>query len=79
VWTSEADELWAKVRADEPIVTPAPAADQPADDAATDAPPASEGDDAPVPDTASDEPAPVQTKEAGKEAFSAADETAQCG
>ncbi|ARK04802.1 hypothetical protein B8281_08740 [Cellulosimicrobium sp. TH-20] len=79
VWTSEADELWAKVRADEPIVTPAPAADQPAVDAATDAPPASEGDDAPVPDTASDEPAPVQTKEAGKEAFSAADETAQCG
>ncbi len=47
VWTSEADELWAKVRADEPIVTPAPAADQPADDAATDAPPAGEGDDAP--------------------------------
>ena len=30
-------------------------------------------------DDASSEPAPVQTKEAGKEAFSAADETAQCG
>ena len=28
VWTSEADELWAKVRADEPIVAPAPAADE---------------------------------------------------
>ena len=79
VWTPEADELWAKVRADEPVVAPAPAADQPADDAATDAPPAAEGDDTLAPGTAPDEPAPVQTKEAGKEAFSAADETAQCG
>lgn len=77
VWTSEADELWAKVRADEPIVAPAPAADQPAGGAATDAPPATQGEEAP--DPAATDPAPAQTKEAGKEAFSAADETAQCG
>ena len=84
VWTSEADELWAKVRADEPIVTPAPADDETAGgpDGAAEAtePPSQAGEsaDAPPDDTTS-EPAPVQTKEAGKEAFSAADETAQCG
>ncbi|MFB7889096.1 LCP family protein [Cellulosimicrobium cellulans] len=81
VWTSEADELWAKVRADEPIVAPAPAADGTAggSGAAVEAtePPSPSGADAPT--DASSEPAPVQTKEAGKEAFSAADETAQCG
>ncbi|WP_307868651.1 LCP family protein [Cellulosimicrobium cellulans] len=83
VWTSEADELWAKVRADEPIVAPAPAADETGGpDGAVEAtePPSQAGESADVPpDHASSEPAPVQTKEAGKEAFSAADETAQCG
>ncbi|MCM3534326.1 LCP family protein [Cellulosimicrobium funkei] len=79
VWTSEADELWAKVRADEPIVAPAAPPSPPADDSATDAPPVTEGDDAPAPDPAATDPAPVQSKEAGKEAFSAADQTSQCG
>lgn len=82
VWTSEADELWAKVRADEPIVAPAPAADETAggsgDAVEATEPPSQAGADAPT-DDASSEPAPVQTKDAGKEAFSAADETAQCG
>ncbi|MET3975678.1 LCP family protein [Cellulosimicrobium sp. 4261] len=79
VWTPEADELWAKVRADEPIVAPVPAADQPTGDAATDTPPSPDGEDAPAPEPAATDPAPAQTKEAGKEAFSAADETSQCG
>jgi LCP family protein required for cell wall assembly len=80
VWTSEADELWAKVRADEPIVAPAPAAEEatggPDDTVEATEPPSQAGESA---DATSSEPAPVQTKEAGKEAFSAADETAQCG
>jgi len=84
VWTSEADELWAKVRADEPIAAPAPATDEAAggstDAAEATEPPSQTGEGAadPTGDAAA-EPAPVQTKEAGKEAFSAADETAQCG
>jgi LCP family protein required for cell wall assembly len=80
VWTSEADELWAKVRADEPIVAPAPAAEEatggPDDTVEATEPPSQAGESA---DATSSEPAPVQTKEAGKEAFSAADETSQCG
>ena len=84
VWTSEADELWAKVRADEPIAAPAPTTDEAAggstDAAEATEPPSQTGEGAadPTGDAAA-EPAPVQTKEAGKEAFSAADETAQCG
>ena len=89
VWTSEADEMWAKVRADEPVVAP-PAATggEPEQDEAT-TPPSGEGtgdghaadgsgDDQPGAGSQT-EPTPVQTKEAGKEAFSAADETARCG
>lgn len=87
VWTSEADELWAKVRADEPIVAPAPETEQPAtgtEGTPTEAttPPSQTDQGAEAPDAGAQtpaEPAPVQTKEAGKEAFSAADETAQCG
>lgn len=83
VWTPEADELWAKVRANEPIVAPSPeeATAGTGADAATGATaPPSGTEETPegVGGTAT-EPAPVQTKEAGKEAFSAADETAQCG
>ncbi|MFE6236700.1 LCP family protein [Cellulosimicrobium sp. NPDC057862] len=83
VWTPEADELWAKVRADEPVVAPSPEgpASDTGTDAATDATapsPGTEEASAGSGETAP-EPAPVKTKEAGKEAFSAADETAQCG
>ncbi|MDF2805058.1 MAG: hypothetical protein K0S43_4 [Cellulosimicrobium sp.] len=83
VWTPEADELWAKVRADEPIVAPSPeepTAGTGADAATGATAPPSGAEETPegVGGTAT-EPAPVQTKEAGKEAFSAADETAQCG
>jgi len=83
VWTSEADELWAKVRADEPIVVPAPEDEQPAagSDGGTEPPsPTDHGAEGPTAGAQTPaEPTPVQTKEAGKEAFSAADETAQCG
>ncbi|MBD5786407.1 LCP family protein [Cellulosimicrobium terreum] len=87
VWTSEADEMWAKVRADEPIVAapePEPADDAPAQ-AADDAGGEGTGDDAAeaaaaegAEDEAAPEPEPQESKEAGKEAFSAADKTADC-
>ena len=81
VWTSEADALWEKVRTDEPVVaTEEPAASDDASDEApaeaTEPPSQAEGDDADEPEAT---PEPVETKEAGREAFSAADETAQCG
>jgi LCP family protein required for cell wall assembly len=79
VWTDEADAVWAKVRADEPLVTPTAPAEEPtapaADGASDEESP--EGSSTDAESTA--EPEPVQTKEAGEEAFSAADETAQCG
>lgn len=92
VWTDEADEMWAKVRADEPIApAPPPTAEVPA--AGTDGeapvdPAAPSSDGAATGGTSANgttagptttEPAPVETREAGKEAFSAADETARCG
>ncbi|MBD8080205.1 LCP family protein [Cellulosimicrobium arenosum] len=88
VWTPEADDLWAKIRADEPIAEPAEPS-EPIEAGATDDAGTGSGeddeaadagtDDQEVADDTAGEPAPQQTKEAGKEAFSAADQTAQCG
>ncbi|QGQ20917.1 LytR family transcriptional regulator [Cellulomonas sp. JZ18] len=79
-WTSAADELWANIAADRPMLgtpepvatTPPQAAGDPAAPAAPDAgaPPAGE---APVA-----EPTPTPTKTPGREAFTAADVTATC-
>lgn len=73
-WTSEADELWANMAADLPMLgTPevpaTPSADPAAPPAATDpaAPPA-----APVP------PTPTETKTPGVDAFTAADTSTSC-
>ena len=70
VWTSEAATIWANMLADVPIV----AAEQPAVvqtpvPGSTTAPPAT---------TAPAAPAPVETKTAGREAFTSADVTAVC-
>jgi LCP family protein required for cell wall assembly len=83
VWTSEADTIWANVAADQPMllgtsqdetVTPDPATGG-APDAGATAPDA--GTAPPAVDTPA-VPSPAQTREAGKEAFSAGDVTAVC-
>lgn len=83
-WTSEADTVWANVAADQPMlqgtsqdetVTPDPTATAGTPDAGTTAPDA--GTAPPAVDTPA-VPNPVQTREAGKEAFSAGDVTAVC-
>lgn len=76
-WTSAADELWANIAADRPMLgTPAPdpAATAPPQAAATDAadPAAPEGG---VPAA---QPTPTPTKTPGREAFTAADVTSSC-
>jgi LCP family protein required for cell wall assembly len=80
-WTSEADTIWANVAADQPMllgtsqdetVVPDAAATAGVPDAGTTAPDA--GTAPPVPAA----PSPAQTREAGKEAFSAGDITAVC-
>lgn len=68
-WTAEADQIWANMANDQPLVaaeTPVAAA-PPAADPGTAAP------EVPV------APAPVETKEAGKEAFTPDDVTDSCG
>ncbi|MCB7137166.1 LCP family protein [Cellulosimicrobium marinum] len=82
VWTSEADSLWERIRADEPAeASSAAAAPAPADDAPAEAtePPSATEDEPSDAATTEETPAPVRTKDAGTEEFSAADETAQCG
>ncbi|MFC8922685.1 LCP family protein [Cellulosimicrobium sp. NPDC057127] len=87
VWTDEADEMWQKVRADEPIVGPSVPVEDQAEPAGDDAGAGSDdGTSVESPEGdgttgagATAEPAPVETKAAGEEAFSAADETARCG
>ncbi|WP_265521798.1 LCP family protein [Oerskovia flava] len=90
VWTPEADEIWDRLRADEPITgepaEPEEAAAPPSGGAGSvesdDSTGASEGasDDSTEPTTGStDEPSPRETKEAGKEAFTPDDITAECG
>ncbi|GAA3802549.1 LCP family protein [Cellulomonas soli] len=80
VWTSAADEIWANIAADVPMLgveetptTPTETTTPPADTAGTPT------DTATAPtDTTSTAPAPAETKEAGKEAFDAGDVTAVC-
>lgn len=80
-WTSAADELWANIAADRPMLgTPEPAptasappqAGAPADPAATAPADPAAGE---VPAAA---PTPVPTKTPGREAFTAADVTSSC-
>jgi len=87
-WTSEAETLWANMAADVPALgqpepEPAPVDTAPpaADPGATAAPPAAPpATQAPAPEvTTPVEPAPSETKQAGKEPFSADDTTAVCG
>lgn len=79
VWTSAADEVWANIAADQPMlgVTETPATTDPATtptDSAT-----APTDTASTPaGTTTTIPAPAETKEAGKEAFDAGDVTAVC-
>ncbi|MGN8245670.1 LCP family protein [Cellulomonas soli] len=80
VWTSEADEVWANIASDVPMlgVEETPSATQttaPSDP--TTAPPADTTTTAPV-DPTTVVPEPVETKEAGKEAFDAGDVTGVC-
>lgn len=88
-WTSAADTIWANVAADQPMLAgtaddpAAGAADPGTPDPGTDAGTTDPGTDAGAADSgqapSADTPAPVQTREAGKEAFSAGDVTAVCG
>ena len=70
-WTSEADEVWANMATDLPIVT----VEEPA---VPETPAAPADPAAPVEPVAPTEPAPVETKDPGKEAFTSADTTAVC-
>jgi LCP family protein required for cell wall assembly len=87
VWTDEADTIWANVAADQPMLTgtsqdPAAGAGtgtgttDGTTDPGTTAPGA--GATTPPQTTAPVTPDPVETREAGKEAFSAGDVTAVC-
>ncbi|WP_431837350.1 LCP family protein [Cellulomonas sp. Y8] len=81
VWAPEADAIWANVAADQPMLagTSQDPTQQDAGtgtDAATDPGAADPGGDV---TTAPATPDPAQTREAGKEAFSAGDVTAVCG
>lgn len=89
LWTDEADLVWANMKADLPLTTPAggasatPSADTgPADASANEpadsADPAAEQPTAPA-DTATPTPTPAEPKEAGREAFTGADTTSVCG
>jgi LCP family protein required for cell wall assembly len=93
VWTSEADAIWANVAADQPMLAgtsqdPDAAADPGTGTADPGAGTADPGTGTTDPGAGTDPgqtatqtpeaPAPVQTREAGKEAFSAGDVTAVC-
>ncbi|MCL3862734.1 LCP family protein [Actinotalea sp. K2] len=79
VWTSEADDVWAKVASDQPLVTPVepPTAEDPTTDTGTGTDGAGSTEDvstdAPVTD-----PEQVETKEPGVDPFTP-DDTAVCG
>jgi LCP family protein required for cell wall assembly len=73
-WTSEADAIWANMANDLPLVPEETPADTTAPTTPDTAPTT-----APGVTTAPVVPAPVQTKEAGKEAFTPDDVTASCG
>jgi LCP family protein required for cell wall assembly len=88
VWTSEADTIWANVAADQPMLTGTSEDESATADAGTggtgtgstgtddtDAGTATGATTATAPST----PTAAQTREAGKEAFSANDITASCG
>lgn len=94
VWTSDADAIWANVAADQPMLAGTAQDPTPADDGAAADPgtgDAGTGDtgtgDTGTGDTGTGTEAPAapapsattQTREAGKEAFSAGDVTAVCG
>ncbi|WP_282948082.1 LCP family protein [Cellulomonas endometrii] len=87
VWTDEADTIWANVAADQPMLTgtsqdPAADAGTGTTDGSTDAGTAAPGSGATAPQTTAPAtpatPDPAETREAGKEAFSADDVTAVC-
>lgn len=83
-WTSEADTIWANMAADRPITATEPAVDDAAgtDTGTATAPTAGATAEAPATTTTEPttvEPTPAATKQAGKEQFSAADNTASCG
>lgn len=75
-WTSEADQIWANMAADLPLV-PAEVPEVPATDPGT--APADPGTAAPETPVAPVEPEPQETKQAGKEAFTPDDVTDSCG
>ncbi|WP_234346482.1 LCP family protein [Cellulomonas timonensis] len=90
VWTSEADAIWDNIANDRPMLSVDEAPADPAVDQSTDAGTSTGNDPAaggtpeqPAPATtdaaAPPAPEPVQTKKAGKEAFSANDVTSTCG
>lgn len=83
VWTSEADTIWANVASDQPMLSgTSQDPDAPAGEGTTDPGTPDPGASAPAPGQTATEapaaPAPTQTREAGKEAFSAGDVTAVC-
>lgn len=83
VWTSEADTIWANVASDQPMLTgTSQDPDAAAGGGTTDPGTPDPGASAPAPGQTATEapaaPAPTQTREAGKEAFSAGDVTAVC-
>jgi LCP family protein required for cell wall assembly len=82
VWTDEADTIWANVAADQPMLTgtsqdPAAGAGT-GTGGTTDPGTTAPGATTPPQTTAPATPDPVETREAGKEAFSAGDVTAVC-
>ncbi|MFI2754619.1 LCP family protein [Cellulomonas sp. P22] len=91
-WTAEADTIWANMAADIPITATEPPVDDTAGAAAgtgagTAADPttptptggATAGAPATAPEPTTVDPTPTATKQAGKEQFSAADNTGSCG
>jgi LCP family protein required for cell wall assembly len=83
VWTDEADTIWANVAGDRPMLTGTSqdaSATAPGSEAGGTTDPGTDaGTAAPVGTTAPGTPDVTQTREAGKEAFSAGDVTAICG
>lgn len=74
VWTSAADTVWANMVQDLPVVTP----EVPTTPTGTAPPTPTDGTTTTPPGTEPVAPAPVETKVAGREAFTGADVTAVC-
>ncbi|BDZ42839.1 cell envelope-related function transcriptional attenuator common domain protein [Paraoerskovia sediminicola] len=80
VWTSEADDVWERLVADEPVTgEPEPTSEPTATDEPTEG--SDEATDGSETDAATDDESsePQETKDAGKEAFTSDDVTAVCG